>query len=511
MSLSPNPSSLPFLLNENLISIQYQKLLKYGSAKQLKDCLLKLLNEINNLKKENSELKIRNAANSYAEVQLLNAENKIKQLQEENINSLEKQYKEQKKLEKQIEDIKLEKENEQIKNRNNMEIFNQRIEIMNHIDLENRINKEEIQSLKEKNEKLKLENENMLRNLEVLNQIKYSKLKKRMIENLKETQKNVTKLNVEYMDINSKLLVLQNNELILKIEYQSDKIEELEKNNKILKDKIFSLENELNIHKNVELKLANKLRKHSQSQNFSIEYDKNKNNSINTLKKNKEKSQLNSKLISFLSPNKSYSIYNESNSFFFSGQEKKINNLEKIIEEKKIENEKLKNQLSKVCYKVLCYENKYSGLFNFFEDCLNRFFNDIEIQQNQNFYIHIEDIKKCDFNIFSNQEKYSLLVLIMKYLLPIVNLNFNSSCNIGEGVFKTNLNVISNRFNQTQNFLNDTYLRKAFVGKSNRLKSDLHIKGLNTYYLNSIPIMKNETEKEKKKILSEPKMSIINQ
>ena len=153
MSLSPNPSSLPFLLNENLISIQYQKLLKYGSAKQLKDCLLKLLNEINNLKKENSELKIRNAANSYAEVQLLNAENKIKQLQKENINSLEKQYKEQKKLEKQIEDIKLEKENEQIKNRNNMEIFNQRIEIMNHIDLENRINKEEIQSLKEKNEK----------------------------------------------------------------------------------------------------------------------------------------------------------------------------------------------------------------------------------------------------------------------------------------------------------------------------------------------------------------------
>ena len=509
MSLSPNPSSLPFLLNENLISIQYQKLLKYGSAKQLKDCLLKLLNEINNLKKENSELKIRNAANSYAEVQLLNAENKIKQLQEENINSLEKQYKEQKKLEKQIEDIKLEKENEQIKNRNNMEIFNQRIEIMNHIDLENRINKEEIQSLKEKNEKLKLENENMLRNQEVINQIKYSKLKKRMIENLKETQKNVTKLNVEYMDINSKLLVLQNNELILKIEYQSDKIEELEKNNKILKDKIFSLENELNIHKNVELKLANKIKKHSQSQNFSNDY--NKNNSINTLKKNKEKSQLNSKLISFLSPNKSYSIYNESNSFFFSGQEKKINNLEKIIEEKKIENEKLKNQLSKVCYKVLCYENKYSGLFNFFEDCLNRFFNDIEIQQNQNFYIHIEDIKKCDFNIFSNQEKYSLLVLIMKYLLPIVNLNFNSSCNIGEGVFKTNLNVISNRFNQTQNFLNDTYLRKAFVGKSNRLKSDLHIKGLNTYYLNSIPIMKNETEKEKKKILSEPKMSIINQ
>ena len=97
MSLSPNPSSLPFLLNQNLSSIQYEKLLKYGTPKQLKNSLIKLLNIINNLKKENSELKIRNAASSYAEVQLLNAENKIKNLQEENINSLEKQYKEQKK------------------------------------------------------------------------------------------------------------------------------------------------------------------------------------------------------------------------------------------------------------------------------------------------------------------------------------------------------------------------------------------------------------------------------
>ena len=61
-----------------------------------------------------------------------------------------------------------------------------------------------------------------------------------MIDNLKETQKNVTKLNIEYMDVSNKLTLLQNNELILKIEYQSNKIEELEKNNKILKDKIFS-------------------------------------------------------------------------------------------------------------------------------------------------------------------------------------------------------------------------------------------------------------------------------
>ncbi len=237
MSLSQNKNTLP-ILDPNVIPLHYQKLLLNGTSKQLKDNIIKLLNEINNLKKQNSELKIRNAACSYAEIQLLNAEKKIKDLQEENNENLEKHYKEQKKLENQIEQLKFQKEKDEKKNIKNMEIFNQRIEIMNHVELENSLNKEEIKNLNEKNEKLKKEYENLLRKQQVRNEIKFDKLKKKMIDNLKETQKNVTKLNIEYMDVSNKLTLLQNNELILKIEYQSNKIEELEKNNKILKDDI---------------------------------------------------------------------------------------------------------------------------------------------------------------------------------------------------------------------------------------------------------------------------------
>ena len=36
---------------------------------------------------------------------------------------------------------------------------------------------------------------------------------------------------------------------------------------------------------------------------------------------------------------------------------------------------------------------------------------------------------------------YALLVLLMKYLLPLVTINFNSTSNIGRDLFKTNLNI----------------------------------------------------------------------
>ena len=48
------------------------------------------------------------------------------------------------------------KEKDEKKNIKNMEIFNQRIEIMNHVELENSLNKEEIKNLNKKNEKLKI-------------------------------------------------------------------------------------------------------------------------------------------------------------------------------------------------------------------------------------------------------------------------------------------------------------------------------------------------------------------
>ena len=496
MSVAKKEQELPKVDNKNTIPYEYQKILDNGTIKQLRENIIKLLTEVNNLSKQNAELKVRNAACSYAEIQLANAEKRIAKLKEDNLNTIENHYKAQKKLENEIENLKFQREKDEIYNRTNREIFNQRIELVNQLNLENEVNKEEIKSLKDKNEKLKQEHENKFRTQEVNNQLKYTKIKKRMIESLQETQKNVTKLNIQYMDVSNKLTLLQNNELLVQIEYQSQKIAELEKNNKILKERILALENELKIHHGVEKKLVGKIKKNNLC--VSVENDNNKSNSVydnsTGLFIKNSKSPISNRILSLGNTNNSLSLlngYNDSNSIFISGQERKILNLEKTIQSKNEEIEKLKNKISKYEFKIFNYENKYSGLFNFFEDCLNLFFEDEEIKKNQNFYIHIDSIKKCDFTIFSKEEKYSLLVLIMKYLLPIVNINFNATSNVGEGIFKTNLNIINNKFNQTQNFLNDNYLKRAFVGKNNKLKSNLNPKNLSSYFSNCIPIMKN--------------------
>ena len=210
MSVAKKEQELPNLENLNTIPYAYQKLLKEGTIKQLKEKILTLINEVNNLTKQNADLKVRNAACSYAEIQLANAEKRIAKLKEDNLNTIENHYKEQKKLENEIENLKFQKEKDEIYNRTNREIFNQRIELVNQLNLENEINKEEIKSLKEKNEKLKQEHENKFRTQEVNNQLKYTKIKKRMIESLQETQKNVTKLNIQYMDVSNNYYKIMN-------------------------------------------------------------------------------------------------------------------------------------------------------------------------------------------------------------------------------------------------------------------------------------------------------------
>ena len=474
---------------------QHAKLLmSENTILMLKKKIVQLENKINNLSKENYDLKTKNAINNNAEIELSNAQLKIKELEEKNYNIMEKNYKEKKNLENEIDNLNLINEKEKIINRKAMSVFNQRREIINQIEMENRVNKEEIKNLKKINEDLKNENEEKLLRQEIRNQIKYTQLKKRMTENLKEAKKNITKLNVEYMDVNNRITILQNNQLMIQLELQFEKIEELEKNNQLLKDKIKFLENELEIHKNVEIKLAKKVHnKNSLSQEISFRdflstnYSNFNNISSNNNNINNNNNNIaNNKLFSASTKNNNKSLLNY--------QEKKIFNLEKDIKNKNYEIENLKSSLEEYKIKLFKYEKKYSGLFNFFEDCLNKFYKDKEIKKNKNFYVNIESIKKCDFKIFSKEEQYSLLILIMKYLLPIINLNFNASCNIGNDIFETNLNVINKDFNKTQNFLKDPILKFAF-SKNNNFKN-IHSSNITSFNNKSIPIMKKEKNKQ---------------
>ena len=95
----------------------------------------------------------------------------------------------------------------------------------------------------------------------IVNQIKISNLKQYLMNNLNETKKMVKELNIEYTEEANRLTLLQNHQLLIQLEYQSQQIEEIKSKNKILSEKVNALLKDLEIHKKVELNLAEKNKK----------------------------------------------------------------------------------------------------------------------------------------------------------------------------------------------------------------------------------------------------------
>ena len=154
-----------------------------------------------------------------------------------------------------------------------------------------------------------------------------------------------------------------------------------------------------------------------------------------------------------------------------------------------MENEKLLMENSNLKNKLNLYHKKFNGLFTFLEESLNNFCNDDEIIKNNNFYIKLDKIKTCDFNSFNQQEKSALLELLMKYLLPLVTINFNSTNNIGKGLFKTNLNILNKKFNMNETFLKDATLRHAFLDKKSKIFKDV-LNPRRTQFSSSVPVLR---------------------
>ena len=77
----------------------------------------------------------------------------------------------------------------------------------------------------------------------------------------------------------------------------------------------------------------------------------------------------------------------------------------------------------------------------------------------------------------------------MKYLLPLININFNSYSNLSKNLFKTNLNIVHKKFNMNESFLNDETLRHAFLGKNKKIFQDI-ANPRRTQFSSSVPILK---------------------
>ena len=482
------------IISQPLVDLQIE-------SKNLQYTILLRENEIQTLKKDNNEKK------NY----ILNLEAEISNLRNFHVNSIEldKKLKEyiskceilQKKVDKLNDDIisqqkKYEEEKRLIENSFNTEImqlkisndaYAQKIETTNQLIIDKKNLNQEINNLKKEIEDMNLNYKETLRQKEINNEIKYSNLKKKMMDNINQTQSKVTELNIQYMDVSTKLTLLQNHQLLIQLEYQSQQIDELTEKKEALEKKIFELNKDIDIHKEVELSLAEKNKKLNY-ENQKYKKGKNENN------QNENESKISFNNYSNINNNISLG-FDENNSLNtnfnrLKSLEKKVITLEKKLSQKNRDYNTLKDNYDYINTKLKNYEKKYSGLFYYFEDCLNLFFNDEDIKNNKEIFVNIDSLKKCDFTVFSKEEKYTILLILMKYLLPLINSN-----EVGNNMNDINFKFHSNLYKKS----NDEFEYKKKILNSSRSSINIKssVKNLNSQSsfdsLPSINRYKNKT------------------
>ena len=556
-----------------------------------------LKEELLELKFENSKLKEKENSTENLRKKLRDANNKINYL-ETKIEKIIKDHNNEKiKNNTKMRNILLEKDFQELTFNKRSIIYDQKLNKVRDLEMENEVYRDELSALKDKNKKLEESVNIKKKELVLENKMKFNKIKNKVLKDLMDAKKNILTLNSEKKDINANIIILQNKKLLEQIEFQKKEIDKFTKENKELKLKIINLEKGIEINEKVKMKLASKLiYKNNKSINLfnksnlfskykkraltinnknsitdnnkndetfmksyilnttSTNMEQYNNNILNAEKLNKDIihkinidsilnndsnnnypssnctiSKIENDKINLLNSekkhnsndyqdtlNKEYNLKNNSvehkksisinreQNFikeFITKSDKILNfhtqnnyyahrNKNQIIDEKNNEISILKAKIDNLKNKLNFYGNRYKKIYDFLEECLNDFFLDIK-EKGKNFSLNIEEIKKCNFENFNREDKYSLLVLLMNKLLPFVINNFNSNFNLGDTIFKTNINIHDRNFNKKINYINDNTLRKAFLRKNNKLQKELFIKN-NTFSNGSIPVLRNK-------------------
>ena len=354
-----------------------------------------------------------------------------------------------------------------------IESSKQKVEMANQLSTENQELLKQVDTLKTDNKNIIDKHISENKQKDIKNEIKFSNLKKKMKEKIDQIQTKETELNVQYMDVSTKLTLLQNHQLLIQLEYQSQQLDEINAKKEELEKRVFELTKDIEIHKEVELSLAEKNKK-LKSENIKLKNNNNDTNTINNISNvndsiNPKNSFNNLSTVENNNSSNNFNSLSKMNLFNNNAYtrmmnlEKKVLNLEKKLMTSKKEYNAIKDRNEYVEKVLKNYEKKYSGLFNFFEDCLEQFFNDEELVNNQEIFVNIDSIRKCDFSNLNKEEKYTTLIIIMKYLMPLMDsTNALKQQNSSNNINNVNLNFyLGNKTNGDSNASG----RKSGVGK----------------------------------------------
>ena len=362
----------------------------------------------------------------------------------------------------------------------------------------------QLRELKKENKNIVDRTKQQILQKEIQNKIKFAKLRDKMLENINETKEEVTELNMKYMDISTKLTLLQNHQLLVQLDYQAQQLEESSRKNEIYKKKIEDLTKDIQLHKEVEISFAEKNRKLvHELMKYKNEENKDNNSNSKEIKISESNSaiqgnnsningqqhSLNLSLASNNSLNNKLVLGNNNDLSRILYLEKKVLSLEKKLEQKKREYNDLREKNEHIENMLKNKDRKYSGLYNFLEESLNNFFNDDFILNNKDIYINTDALRKFEFNNLSNEQKYSTLITLMKYLMPLISNekavlkpnNFLEKYNIQYHMPKENTLIINDKFRK--------FLSIKQRNKNSASSTDNIYRGKNDNNLENLPFI----------------------
>ena len=401
---------------------------------------------IRELKTRNAELTRRNV--SLIEVEHMNErlfqekkslKNNIKDLENELIKTIH-----DKNNEHRINETKL--ENEIIYYKGVRETGLAKIDAADKIILLNDIQHNYILKIEQEVEDLKNENDIKMRQLKIEHEQNYKKLKKKMIDFIKQSEKDMEKSNANNIELYSKFSLLYKNQMLDELENQNNQILELLKQKEKQDKKIFALTEEIIIHdlvekmlkkKNVEYQkfINNYIRKKTREEEpFKKEKEKEKiiiNTNITTNNNDENEEKENKKKLSHISEEKSNmknlqlntNNYNFENSIFKTVMNKKnyhdYISLEKEYKECLKNYQILKEHLNTLKDKEKLFQKKYYGIIKLYKIALEDLIQDEEITK-KNIYINMDIINKGNYEEYTKEEKIKIVQLLIKHLLPLI-------------------------------------------------------------------------------------------
>ena len=295
-----------------------------------------------------------------------------------------------------------------------------------------------------------------------------SDMKKKMLDYIKNGQKNGNVFNAKQSDLNAKLSILHNNQLLSELEFQSLQIEDLLKQREHLDKLVLELKNDIKVHTEVEKVLSTKNKKYTNMiKVLSNKVDElNANQLIKMTNSNKTLSQFE------LSQNR-FLLHSNSTGKIISAQ-KEIINKQKTINNYKTKYDTLKAKHDNILI-------RFSNIISHFESVLEKIYNDPSFPKMKELYINIDDFKKCEFELLNPEQKYSAIVMIIKYLLPIIGKEVVSSSD----VFSQSSNTLCKRF--------DHIKTKFCFGKEDSTKTFTSLGGDTKSNNNTFNVMMNNT------------------